>query len=114
MRPKPKGVEKYFNRCVFFFLPFADATNASEAVNLQNRLRSLSSGLVGLRNCMPELAAMNHPAPLGEGLGEAGAATGGVRSAVAAFENGRLPTYQNQPAPSSHPSANGKELYFIS
>lgn len=31
-------------------LLFIDATSANEAVNLQNRLRTLSSGLVGLRN----------------------------------------------------------------
>ena len=30
----------------------SDATSANEAVNLQNRLRTLSSGLVGLRNCI--------------------------------------------------------------
>ena len=73
---------------------FTDATNANEAVNLQNRLRSLSSGLVGLRNCMPELAAMNHDGDASKVEGGGIPAPGGVRSAVAAFENGHLPASQ--------------------
>ena len=91
-------------------------------MNLQNRLRSLSTGLVGLRNVMPELAAMHQTGGGGGGggaqppipsgalpLGGGGPAAsgdpatassvGGVRSAVAAFETGRLPTYQNHPVP---------------
>ena len=43
--------------------PIPDATSSGEAVNLQHRLRSLSTGLVGLRNVLhdqqlsPEIAA---------------------------------------------------------
>ena len=38
---------------------FSDATSANEAVNLQNRLRTLSSGLVGLRNCIHDQQQQN-------------------------------------------------------
>ena len=36
----------------YFFCLFPDATTNGEAERLENRLRNLSSGLVGLRNCL--------------------------------------------------------------
>ena len=42
------------------YFSFTDATSANEAVNLQNRLRTLSSGLVGLRNCIHDQQQQNN------------------------------------------------------
>ncbi len=42
-----------------FSLFFADVTSSGEAVRLENRLRNLSSGLVGLRNCLSQEASSN-------------------------------------------------------
>lgn len=39
---------------VIVHIKFLDATSTGEAVNLQHRLRSLSTGLVGLRNVLHE------------------------------------------------------------
>ena len=45
---------------IFMNFSFTDATSANEAVNLQNRLRTLSSGLVGLRNCIHDQQQQNN------------------------------------------------------
>ena len=37
---------------IILLLFFSDATTNGEAERLENRLRNLSSGLVGLRNCL--------------------------------------------------------------
>ena len=42
---------------------FSDATNNGEAADLENRLRNLSSGLVGLRNCLHDQSEANMMLP---------------------------------------------------
>ena len=41
-----------FAQVILILAFFSDATSSGEAANLQNRLRSLSSGLAGLRNSL--------------------------------------------------------------
>ncbi len=50
---KPREMEKLIPEVSNEIL-FPDATSTGEAVNLQHRLRSLSTGLVGLRNVLHE------------------------------------------------------------
>ena len=72
------------------YFSFSDATSANEAVNLQNRLRTLSSGLVGLRNCIHDQQQNN------------GASTMEVGVSMADSGMTRMPD-STQPNSSLHP-----------
>jgi hypothetical protein len=43
---------RIYSLTLFFFSSISDATSSGEAANLQNRLRTLSSGLAGLRSSL--------------------------------------------------------------